>query len=143
MAQWWICPADGQAVVDDASIMGLDCSPIPADVRFVFWHGTYGEILRDQSTKFSVRERFLDPSPYVPIFNRFIAASETATPPATLAQAKAIKIAMVQSLFDFKRQAPITTSGGTFNASDTSNMQMLGSNDGIIAAVNAAITQFN
>lgn len=148
MSQWWICPADGQVVVDDASILGLDCSPIPADVRLLFWHGTYGEILRTQTgtdAKFSVRERFLDPTPYVPIFNRWIAASEFATPPGSLAQAKAVKIAMVESLFNFKRQTPISVSGLTYNASDASNMQLIGgfSGQSVINAINDIITQFN
>jgi hypothetical protein len=125
MAQWWICPADGQVVIDDASIVDLDTSSIPADVRLVFWHETYGEILRNQSTTLSVREKFSDVSPYVPIFDKWIVASEHETPPATLAQAKAVKTRIVNDLYNSKIHAPISTSVGVHDASAEAQDAML------------------
>jgi hypothetical protein len=123
MAQWWICPADGQVVVDDASISDLDVSttpPLPTNVHLVFWHGTHGEILYKQSSTASVRQKFLDVTPYVPVFNRWLTAAQNETPPITLAQAKAIKIDLVDSLYNMKRQATIMYISNPWDADDDS-----------------------
>lgn len=145
MAQWWICPPDGQVVIDDASISGIDCSPIPSDVYLVFWHGDGGEIMRTQSSVMPVRSKFVDPTPYIPIFNRWISAAQYESPPITLSQTKGIKIDLVNSLYNMKRQLPISTPSGTYNATDTAMLTMVGSltTTALLNAINLVITDFN
>jgi hypothetical protein len=69
-----------------------------------------------------VRETFSDPSPYQTYINRWMLAAEDqnqnelgapSVQPVTLAQAQAVKTALINSLFDLKRQAPIAV---TFQA---------------------------
>jgi hypothetical protein len=97
MAQWWICPWDNQVTVDDASVMGIDCSAIPKNVNLIWWYGSEGEIL--YKDRLGIREPFTDFAPYVRFFDAFIRAAQTAPRPITVAQAKFIKLKMLDALF--------------------------------------------
>jgi hypothetical protein len=141
MAQWWICPSDGQVTIDDASISGLNTSPVASNVFLLFWHGDHGEIMRKQDATMPVREKFIDPTPYLPIFDRFLLAGENETPPLTLAQAKRIKQSLLESLFNMKRQQSYNGIAQT----DTFQVAAIGSltSAGVVDAVNAAIDTLN
>jgi hypothetical protein len=109
MSGWWIVPSQGLVTVDDAPLKGIDCSSVPANIYLIRWWGTRGEILYNHNDRLPVREKFIDITPYVPLFNQWMNFAElppSPSPPITLAQAKTVKIDMINALFDSKRQAP-------------------------------------
>src|SRR5215467_15344341 len=108
MSGWWILPSQGRVTVDDATLTGIDCSSIPADIYLVRWWGDKGkgEILYNHDAQFPVREKFTDLTPYVPLFNEWMSIAESESPPISLSQAKSVKADMIDALFNTKRQAP-------------------------------------
>jgi hypothetical protein len=143
--QIWIRPSLSAVAVDDASITGIDCSSIPANVEMVWWNSAQGtqsgggpqgtppsgEILYND--RIAIRETFTDPSPYIAIINQWLlaAARQVAgaslphqpnlTVPATaltVAQAQMVKNTILDGLFALKRKAPITFNGKTYDGSD-------------------------
>jgi hypothetical protein len=145
MSQWWIAPSDGQVVIDDASIDGIDTTGIASNIYLVFWHGTKGEILYKHADRMPLRETFIDVTPYIHYFDRWITAAQSETPPIQLPQAKSVKSSLVHSLFESKRQLPINVGGVWYDASDTNMATMMGSltTDALVGAINASITQWN
>ena len=95
---WWICPKDGQAVIDDASIDGIDCSVISKNIYLVWWYDTWGEILYNHDYRLPIREPFDDFAPCVGIFNQWIRLAQKRRPAISLIQAKFVKIRMVAAL---------------------------------------------
>jgi len=93
---WWICPWDNQVAIDDASVMGVDCSAIPRNVYLIWWYGEEGEIL--YKDRFGIREPFTDFGPLVRYFDAFIRQAQRAKQPITLAQAKFVKSRMVDAV---------------------------------------------
>jgi hypothetical protein len=89
--------------VDDMWVAELDVSSLPSDVTRVKWNGTDGWIKHVNAT---LESRITDPSPYQPQLNAWTTARLSVTPPPTLAEAKSIKITLIEQLFDLKRQAP-------------------------------------
>jgi hypothetical protein len=100
VSEWWICPRDNQVTIDDASIMGIDCSRIPKNIYLIWWypHSGHGEILYKHSERLPVREPFTDFSPYVGLFNGWMRAALDRAPPISLRQAKFVKSRMVDAL---------------------------------------------
>ena len=133
MNGWWVLPGQGRVTVDDATLTGIDCSSVPNNIYLIQMLETKGEmkgeILYNHSDRVPVREKFTDISPYIPLFNQWMNAAQSSppgvSPPVTLTQAQTVKITMVNALFHSKRQAPITSGGQTYDASDenVSNMQ--------------------
>jgi hypothetical protein len=87
-------------VIDDASIMGIDCSAIPENIYLIWWypHSKEGEILYKHEDRMPIREPFTDFSPYVHLFDRFLIMAMNRVPPISLAQAKLVKSRMVDAL---------------------------------------------
>lgn len=145
--KFWICPKDSQVVIYDASISGIDCTAIPTNVYLVQWHGEDGDRLLKHSDTLPVRERFYDPSQYLPQINRWILAAQNEAPPITLAQAKKIKQDFLEILFNLKRQDNIAASGTVYNATDTYQAMMAsseisaltGGTSGSISSISAQI----
>jgi hypothetical protein len=100
VSSWWICPWDNQVVIDDASIMGIDCSAVPENVYLIWWypHSGQGEILYKHQDRMPIREPFTDFSPYVHLFDKFLIAAMDRVPPISLVQAKLVKSRMVDAL---------------------------------------------
>jgi hypothetical protein len=142
-----IVPSIGQVTVDDASITGVDCSSISANVYIVDWSKSAGTIL--YYDRVALRDSYTDPTPYLPIINNWLLAAagqtfgtsapHSAGPPLTgsktpapisvspfitLKQAVAIKGNINDALFALKRQAPITFQGQTYDGSDTETSAM-------------------
>lgn len=127
-----IVPPEQMMVVDNATVHGMDLSALTT-AALVIWNGTSGEI--EPINAVPVRTSFQDPTPYLSYVNSWIAAPVTITEPPLLdpdvalplklAQAKSIKIDLIENLFAFKRQAPITWSSWTWDASDESLRTML------------------
>jgi len=93
---WWICPWDSQVSIDDASVMGVDCSAIPKNVNIIWWYGEEGEVL--YKDRLAIREPFTDFRPLVRYFDAFIRQAQRAKQPITLSQAKFVKSRIVESL---------------------------------------------
>jgi hypothetical protein len=111
MSGWWIKPQDGMVVLDDALMVGIDCSSIPSNIYLVRWYNEDGEICYNHDDRLAVRDKFTDISPYIPIFNKWLEAAKDnppdPCPPISIAQAKLIKSEMVDFLFTSKRQLPL------------------------------------
>jgi hypothetical protein len=88
--------------VDDVG-EDVDCSTLPSDVASVKWTGTDGYLRRYAS---NLNEPLTDPSPYQSFLNAWTSARLSADVPPTLGEAKAIKIKLINDIFDIKRQAP-------------------------------------
>jgi hypothetical protein len=157
MSGWWVVPSNSIVCVDDAALT-VDCSDIAANIYMMRWWGTDGEILYNHSDRLPVREPFVDISPYIPAFNRWIVASENpsivartakTSPPITVTQAKAVKSKMVDALFASKRQSPISAFGYVWDASDnatgamTDEIAALSGTDAINSAVGALAASVN
>lgn len=87
-------------LIDNAMIVGLSLASLPANVSILTWDGLIGEL--EYSDAPAVRTLFVDPSPYLPMVNAWIVAAASAI---SLAQSKTIKSALVNQLYDLKRQA--------------------------------------
>jgi len=150
MAQWWIKPQpDGMVCIDDAVLSGVDCSLVAANIYLVFWYGTNGEILYNHDDRMPVREPFTDMSPYIPVFDKWMSASQEYQPPISLAQAKTVKNSMVDALFASKRQLPVSMYGYTWDGSDnatgamTDQIAAVSGTDAINSAVGALASSTN
>jgi hypothetical protein len=88
--------------VDDVGI-DVDCSALPSDTASVKWTGEEG-YSRPYNTSLNIP--LTDPSPYQPFINGWMTARSAQPVPPTLAEAKTIKIELITSIFDAKRQAP-------------------------------------
>lgn len=118
MSQWWIQPHQALVCIDDALLQDIDCSSVADNIYLVFWYGEKGEILYTHDDRPAIREPFYDIAPYVPIFDKWMAAAKTASPPLTLPQAKFVKSSEVDALFASKRQLPVSYLGHLWNGSD-------------------------
>jgi hypothetical protein len=92
--------------IDDASLRGIDLPSWPADVDFINWNGKSGEIR--YWTQPGITVPFVDPTPYVPYINNWLTKAARETLPINLDQARKVKSDLVESLFDVKRQLPIS-----------------------------------
>jgi hypothetical protein len=120
MGQWWIAPGhnNGTVCIDDALLYNIDCSSVPANIDLIFWYGQNGEILYQVGDRPRIREPFIDITPYIAIFDKWMVAAETTTPPLTLPQSKFVKTQEVDALFASKRQLPMSYLGYLWDGSD-------------------------
>jgi hypothetical protein len=86
--------------VDNASVAGMNYTTFPAHVSLVEWREGKGEVEYDDRPP--LRESVYDVLPYCPFFDQFL----TKLKGVTLPQAKKVKIDLVASVYDTKRQAP-------------------------------------
>jgi hypothetical protein len=158
MSGWWIIPGKQIVTVDDAPMDNIDCSTVPLGIYLIRWWGTSGEILYNHDTQLPVREPFTDMTPYINLFNKWMAAAEIpgsvtrmneGSPPITVPQAKQVKTSMVDALFASKRQMPVSAYGYTWDASDnatgamTDQIAALSGTDAINSAVGALAASVN
>lgn len=85
----------------------LTANALPSNVKFVqFDSKAGGQIL--YGDRQAIPELFTDLSPYQSYLNQWITSAAAASPALTLAQARAIKCAMVEAIYSVKRQMPVT-----------------------------------
>jgi hypothetical protein len=98
--------------VDNAAVIGMDYSGLPANVYIVEWKEDHGEIEYNDREP-GLRENFIDIIPYAPYFQDFL--SKLASP--TLAQAKKMQIDIISLIYVSKRQLPFhyVVSAGSYD----------------------------
>lgn len=111
--------AENLMYIDNAGIKGLSLASLPANVAMVTWDGVEGELEYNDAP--AVRTQFYDPTPYLPMVDAWINAAATNVPALTLAQAKGIKAALVNQLYHYKRQLPVSV----YEANDEAVVGML------------------
>lgn len=80
---------------------------LAANVGFVRFENAVGSIIYNDRP--AIPDTFTDPSPYQSYLNAWITAQAALqTNPLTLAQAQAVKVALVQAVYAVKRQQPVT-----------------------------------
>jgi hypothetical protein len=131
-----------QMAVDNSVATNMDFSALGSTVALIVWDGLGGEIENTDGP--AVRTTFTDPSPYQPLLNAWMTKVAAATPPLTLAQAKSIKSALVNAIYEAKRTAPITSGGQTYEATNEAVTAMAaaltwGDFAALTAAINASI----
>jgi hypothetical protein len=85
----------------------LSANPLPSNVKFVQYSAAEGGriLYRDRP---AIPEQFTDPSPYQSYVNQWITATAAASPALKLSQAKAVKAALVSSIFAGRRQTAVS-----------------------------------
>lgn len=131
-----------QMCVDNAIATGMDFTALAATIALIVWDGFSGEI--ESTDGPAVRTTFADPSPYQPLLNAWMTKVAAATPPLNIAQARSIKTALVNAVYSAKRQAPITSGGVTYEATNEAITAMAaaltwGDFAALAAAINASI----
>jgi len=148
MSGWWIAPGNGQVCVDDCVMQPIDMSSIDPNIYIVRWWATNGEILYNHDTSLPIRTKFTDLTPYIQLFNLWMAAAENSppdpSPPITVPQARTVKSEMVDALFASKRQLPVDYLGYTWDGSDNATTamsdEMTATTGGTTDSTNSAIS---
>lgn len=92
---------DAWMSVDNAAVVGMTFVGLPSNIYIAQWREGRGEVeYSDQPA--GLRTSFADVVPYVPAVEEFM----TRMPDMTLAQAKKIKIDLIRTIYDSKRQLP-------------------------------------
>ncbi len=135
----FVISRDEGIVAIDNQPLAIDTSPVPANVAMVAYDCTSGAGSIEYNDRLRLLEPFIDLTPYSSYVNAWLtAATAIAAMPITLAQAKNVKLGLVDGVFNSKRQLPIAALGYTWDATDQS---MLGMQSAIMAwDVAAAIT---
>jgi hypothetical protein len=119
-----IARSEGVMSIDNQPL-GIDTSPLPINVAIVAYDCSGGAGNIEYSDRLRLLEPFIDVTPYAPFVNAWLSAATLITgAPLTLALAQQIKLALVDGLFNSKRQLPITALGRTWDASDHALMGM-------------------
>jgi hypothetical protein len=118
-------------------------SALASDIDFVKFANGVGQIFYNDRQP--LPELFSDPSPYQTYINQWITAAAAATLPLTLAQAKAIKCALVQAIYGVKIEQPVSVAvtGGTFSFSPTDPTLVQLSSLAYIADLNTVVSEVN
>lgn len=116
------------------------------NVNFVSFAKGQGSIIYND--RVGLPELFTDPSPYQTQVNAWLFTMSIAPQPITLAQAKLVKIALINAIYSVKRQVPVTvTVSGTprqWDASDIAVARMSAiSGASTIDAINSKIGTTN
>lgn len=85
----------------DGVLFDIDTSTLPSGVVYVHWHEDDLGSIQHEGYSQGV---YLNPSPYAGYLNQWIVAG------ATLAQAKAAKCGLIQAIYEFEKQEPVTVS---------------------------------
>jgi hypothetical protein len=119
-----IARSEGIVSIDNQPL-GVDTSALPVNVAIVAYDCSGGAGNIEYSDQLRVLAPFIDITPYVPFANTWLtAASAIVGMPVTLAQAKRVKIGLVDGIFNSKRQLPINYVGNTWDATDQSMIGM-------------------
>jgi len=135
----------------------MDCSALPSDVASVKWTGEEGYLRRYNS---NLNEPLADPSPYQAFLNGWTTARLASPVPPTLAEAKAIKVELINDIYEVKRAAPFhyVVAAGDFmwEATDSAAAGMsiatipsllsalTGTSDGtVVGKINALVDEIN
>lgn len=145
MLRFSIYSPDSVVVVDNA-IAVVSLAALPANVVVVAYQVDQGSI--EYNDRPNLRTPFTDPAPYQPFINLWITAAAAQTPVLQLAQAKQVKVDLVEAIFHHKRRLPYAYGSWSYDAHDESvtnlDLQVQAtatvSTDvsGLVASINAA-----
>jgi hypothetical protein len=135
-----IARSEGIVSIDNQPL-AVDTSPLASNIELLAYDCTSGAGNLEYNDRLRVLESFGDITPYAAFVNSWMTTAAAITAmPLTLAQAKRVKIGLVDGIFNSKRQLPITTQGQTWDATDQSLMGMqsaIAAFD-VVAAMNAS-----
>jgi hypothetical protein len=144
-----LAASEGVVSIDNQPL-GVDVTGLPANVALVAYDCTQGSGSIEYTDRLRLLEPVIDLTPYQPFVNKWMtAAAALTTMRLTLAQAKRVKLGLVDGIYNSKRQAPITSLGYTWDATDPSLIGMQTTIDSwdIVAAVsnndNSIVDQVN
>lgn len=145
MLRFSIYSPDSVVVVDNA-IAVVSLAALPVNVVVVAYQIDQGSI--EYNDRPNLRTPFTDPAPYQPFLNLWITAAAAQTPALQVAQAKQVKIDLVEAIFHHKRRLPYAYGAWSYDAHDESvtniDLQVQAtatvSTDlsGLVASINAA-----
>lgn len=124
----------------DNQPLAIDTSPLVANIEIVAYDCSRGSGNLEYNNSLRVLSPFTDVMPYAPFVNAWItAAAAIIGMTITLAQAKTVKLGLVDGIFNSKRQLPISYAGQTWDASDQAlaGMQAAVNSWDIAAAISA------
>jgi hypothetical protein len=119
-----VARSEGIVSIDNQPL-AVDTSPLPVNVAIVAYDLASGVGRIEYSDRLRLLEPFIDVVPYAPFVNSWLTQAALITgAPLTLSLAQQIKLALVDGIFNSKRQLPITALGHTWDASDQALMGM-------------------
>ena len=118
--RWWISTDKPYVMsVDNAAAKGMDFSALPPNLWMVQWIDGKGEIeyqTSDGRNLNGLRDPFTDVMPYAPYFQQFLILMQSQG--LLLPQAKRVQCDLIETIYDSKRQMPISYLGDSWNCSD-------------------------
>jgi hypothetical protein len=119
-----IATFEGVVSIDNQPL-GVDTTSLPVNVAIVAYDCNTGAGSIEYNDRLRILEPLLDPTPYQAVLNNWlVTANALTTMKITLAQAKRVKIGIVNGIYNGKRQLPVTAIGHTWDASDTAYADM-------------------
>lgn len=109
----------------DNQPLEIDSSALASNISMVAYDCSAGKGSIEYSDSLRVLTPFTDVTPYVAFPNTWLtAAAALVAMPLMLAQAKRVKIGLIDGIFNSKRQLPITYAGQTWEATDQALLGM-------------------
>jgi len=144
MLRFSIYAPDSLITVDNASAV-ISLAPLPTNVVVVAFQKDIGSV--EYNDRPNLRVPITDPSPYQPQINLWITAAAAQTPALQIAQAKQVKVDLVQAIYDHKRRLPYTYNGKVYETSDEAVTMMTaamvsgtsGDTGGLVSSINTAL----
>jgi hypothetical protein len=119
-----ISRSEGIVSIDNQPLV-INTSSVPANVAIVVYDCSSGAGSIEYNDRLRILEPFIDLTPYASFINAWLTAAAAITGmPVTLAQAKTVKLGLVDGIFNSKRQLPISYAGRTWDATDQSMLGM-------------------
>jgi hypothetical protein len=118
-----IARSEGIMSIDNQPL-AIDISLVASNIDIVAYDCTAGSGTIEYNDRLRVLEKFIDFAPYAPFVNVWLQASLLTQLPPTIALAKQIKLALVNGIFNSKRQLPISFASNTWDASDSALAEM-------------------
>jgi hypothetical protein len=134
-----IARSEGIMSIDNQPL-AIDTSALATNIEFVAYDCNGGAGNIEYSNALRVLDPFIDVVPYASFVNTWLtAAAAMLALPITLAQAKRVKIGLVDGIFNSKRQLPISYANQTWEATDQALMGMQAAVNGwdIAASISA------
>jgi hypothetical protein len=120
----FVISRDEGIVSVDNQPLAVATSSVPANVAMVAFDCSGGAGNVEYNDRLRLLEPFIDVTPYLALINAWLSAAAMMGMPITLAQAKMVKIGLVDGIFNSERQLPIDTQNYTWDASDPSFLGM-------------------
>ena len=118
-----IARSEGIMSIDNQPL-AIDTSSVASNIEIVVYDCSAGSGNLEYNDRLRVLEKFIDVAPYAPFVNVWLQASLLTQLPPTIVLAKQIKLALVDGIFNSKRQLPISFASNMWDASDQALAEM-------------------